>query len=57
MEKIIYENESGKMVANIEGNVINLTQYRKGESISKVSLFTEEIMELAELISNLEEDD
>lgn len=52
MEKKIYENESGKLIANVDGGVINLTQYIEGEIIGAVSMFTSEARELIKFIDD-----
>jgi hypothetical protein len=57
MEKIIYENESSKLVANASGDVVTLTQTIEGEVIGTVSLYYEEAGELSEFIRTLNKED
>jgi hypothetical protein len=57
MEKIVYSNESSKLVANASGGVIELTQFYDGEAIGTVSLYFEEVKELNDFISSLNQED
>lgn len=54
MEKVIYENESGKLVADASGGVVNLTQYFDGENVGTVSMYYEEVKELTEFLNTLD---
>jgi hypothetical protein len=53
MEKVIYENESGKLTASAEGGVVTLTQELQGELIGQVAMYYEEVAELNDFISSL----
>jgi hypothetical protein len=57
MEKVIYENESSKLIAYISGGVVNLTQFFDGESIGTVSMYYEEVSELMGFLSTLSEEE
>lgn len=51
MEKIIYDNQSSKLVANASGGVVELTQTLEGEVIGTVSMYFEEVKELSDFIN------
>ena len=57
MEKVIYENQSSKLVVDASGGVVNLTQFFDGENIGTVSMYYEEVKELMEFLSTLSEED
>lgn len=54
MEKVIYENQSSKLVANANGGVVELTQYLDGEVIGTISMYYEEAKELNDFIGGLD---
>lgn len=55
MDKVIYENESGKLTANASGGVVTLTQELEGEVIGSVSMYYEDVQELNDFINSLNE--
>lgn len=57
MEKVIYNNISSKLVANANGGVVELTQYLDGEVFGTVSMYFEEVKELSDFISEIDEED
>jgi exopolyphosphatase/pppGpp-phosphohydrolase len=57
MEKVIYENESSKLVADASGGVVNLTQYFDGENVGTVAMYYEEVKELMQFLSTLNDED
>lgn len=52
-EKVIYQNESGKLVALANGGVVDLQQYFGGEVIGTVCMYYEEVKELNDFITSL----
>jgi hypothetical protein len=46
MEKVIYDNQSSKLIANISGDIIELTQYLNGDITGYISLYVDEFREL-----------
>lgn len=57
MDKVIYENESGKLTANASGGVVTVTQEIEGEVIGQVAMYYEEVKELHDFISSLNQDE
>lgn len=57
LEKVIYNNISSKLVANANGGVVELTQYLDGEVFGTVSMYFEEVKELSDFISEIDEED
>ena len=57
MEKVIYENESSKLVANASGGVVELTQTLEGEVIGTISMYVEDVKELNNFISGIEDEE
>lgn len=57
MEKVIYDNQSSKLVADASGGVVNLTQYLDGELIGTVSMYFEEVKELNDFICVIDAED
>ena len=55
MEKVIYENESGKLVASASGGVVDVKQEFMGEVVGSIHMFYEEVKELHDFISSLNE--
>lgn len=53
MEKVVYENEVSKLIAESTGGVTNLIQYYEGEVVGSISVYNEEIMEIAEFVKSL----
>jgi hypothetical protein len=56
MEKVIYENSSSKLVANADGGVVQLTQYINGESVGAISIYYEEVKEINDFVSGLNDE-
>lgn len=54
MEKVIYKNQSSKLVANASGGVVKLTQFLEEEEIGTVSMYFEEVKELTEFINEID---
>lgn len=50
MEKVIYENESSKLIAKYHGDIVQLTQYLGDELIGEVTMFSEEVKEVAAFV-------
>jgi hypothetical protein len=46
MEKVIYDNQSSKLIANISGDIVELTQYLEGEITGNISLYVDEFRDL-----------
>lgn len=55
MEKVIYENESSKLIAIVDGGVVQLTQTLEGEIVGSISMYIEEAEELNGFINEKEE--
>ncbi|WP_176551180.1 hypothetical protein [Bacillus sp. AFS040349] len=53
MEKVIYENDTNILKAKASNEGVLLTELFDGEVIGEVTLFSEEIKELSELINNV----
>lgn len=57
MEKVIYENDSSKLIANASDGVVELTQFFDGEKIGAASMYYEEVKELNEFIIEVNKDE
>ncbi|WP_176713585.1 hypothetical protein [Pseudobacillus wudalianchiensis] len=57
MEKVIYENQSGKLIAKANGGVVELAQFHDGEAVGTVSMYFEEVKDLNNLISSISEEE
>lgn len=55
MQKIIYANETSKIIANSSDEVVLLTQYINGEVVGEVPLYVEDFQELKALIVDINE--
>jgi len=54
-EKIIYENESGRLTAKADGGVVDLVQEIGGQVVGSVSMYYGEISILNEFINQKSE--
>jgi hypothetical protein len=51
MEKVIYDNQSSKLIANISGDIVELTQYLDGDITGYISLYVDEFRDLNSFIN------
>jgi hypothetical protein len=57
MQKVIYNNESSKLIANYNGGVVEFIQYLDDEIVGMVSMYAEEVTELSEFLNQIELED
>lgn len=55
MEKVIYDNQSSKLVAKISGDILELNQTLEGEVIGQISMYLDEARELNSFVNEKEQ--
>lgn len=54
MEKVIYEDEHTKLIAEATGDIVRIRQYDEGHSTGEVAMYYHELFELVDFIKNVE---
>ncbi|RYI30476.1 hypothetical protein EVU96_08670 [Bacillus infantis] len=51
MEKVISDNGASKLVADVNGGVLAITQYLEGEVIGEVLMYLDELTQINEFVA------